>query len=79
MAQVGNSLSVPLKRNRLMKKKIYMSPGVRSLQLYSEGYILNASELPGGGEGELDAPKKEGFHAPGWLKKTEAEEKNTWQ
>ena len=56
-----------------------MSPGFRSLQLYSEGYILNASELPGGGEGELDAPKKEGFHAPGWLKKTEAEEKNTWQ
>lgn len=62
-----------------MNKKNYLTPEVRSLQLYTEEQILAASELPGGGEGELDAPKKDGFHHSGWLKKHEAAEEGYWK
>lgn len=62
-----------------MNKKIYSTPAVRSLLLYTEGHILKASELPGGGEGELDAPKKEHTHGAGWLKKHNAAEEGYWQ
>lgn len=60
-----------------MNKKIYLTPGVRSLQLYTESHILDASELPGGGEGDLDAPKK-GLQS-GWLKKEEESEGGYWK
>lgn len=60
-----------------MNKKIYLTPGVRSLQFYTEGHILDASELPGGGEGELDVPKKD-FQS-GWLKKEENGEGGYWK
>lgn len=57
-----------------MNKRRYIKPTTRSLHLFGEGHILTTSELPGGGEGELDAPKKGVFSSSQWLKKNPEEE-----